>query len=161
MCVANARFLLQALVAFLAAGFLSSGSCTYTSCSGSGCDDDRHEHHSTASEEGQIRAYRMETRGLPPGDVSRLLTRIHGPWLLAEERAEARLRSAFAGRVVAANRELFGLSPTAELEFDAHAEGDDLLLEARALDLHGPCRVTLRIEENGRLSAVRLQRPGL
>ena len=151
------RFLTRALVAFLTVGFLSSGSCTYRSCSGSGCED--HDHSTAAGSE--IRAYRLETRGLPPGDVSRLLTRIHGPWLLAEERAEARLRSAFAGRVVAANRELLGLSPYAELEFHARAERDDLLLEARVRDVDGPSRITLRIEADGRLSAVRVHRPGI
>ena len=150
------RSVFQALVAFLTVGFLSSGSCYYSSCTG---DCDKHDHqHATASDD-RIRAHRMEVRGLPPGDVTRLLTRIHGPWLLPEERREARLQAAFAGRILAANRALLGLSATAELEFDVRPAGDDLLLESHVRDASGPCRITLRIEPDGRLSAVRVHRP--
>ena len=72
----------------------------------------------------------------------------------------ARLRAEFAGRILATNRELLGLSETAELEFDVRTEGDDLLLQSHVRDIFGPCRITLRIERSGRLSAVRVHRPG-
>ena len=133
------RSLIQALVAVLAVGLLASGSCHVRACSGD-CKKDPSD-------------------PLPPGDVSRFLTWIHGPWLLAEERAEARLRADLAGGILAANRELLGLSATAELAFDARREGDDLLLEIHARDVTGPCRISRRIEGDGRLSAVRVHRP--
>jgi len=151
------RSLFQALVAFLAVGFLSSGSCYYKSCSG---DCNHEDHQQATARDDRIRARQVNVRGLPPGDVTHLLTRIHGPWLLPEERSEARLRADFAGRILAANRELLGLSATAELEFDVRTEGDDLLLESHVRDVSGPCRITLRIEPDGRLSAVRVHRPG-
>jgi len=153
----SGRSLFQALVAFLAVGVLSSGSCHYKSCTGN-CNDPDHQ-HATAGDD-RIGAHQAATRGLPPGDVTRLLTRIHGPWLLPEERREVRRRAEFAGRILATNRSLLGLGETAELEFDVHTEGDDLLLESHVRDVSGPCRVTLRIEPDGRLSAVRVHRPG-
>ena len=152
----SGRSLTRALVAFLTVGFLSSGSCYYRACSGD-CDAQDHEH--ARAPDDRLGTHRVDIRGLPPGDVTRLLTRIHGPWLLPEERREASSRADFAGRILAANRDLLGLSATAELEFDARIEGADLLLESHVRDIFGSCRLTLRIEPDGRLSAVRVHRP--
>jgi len=146
-------------MAAVAVGFLCSGSCYVAACSGD-CDDENHQHSNDGTTD-SIVSHRQRIRGLPPGDVTRLLTSIHGPWLLPEERAEARLLADFAGRILAANRDLLGLSLAAELAFDARVEGEDLLLESQVRDVSGPCRITLRVEPSGRLSAVRVQRPGI